>query len=291
MDGFTDYLKICRRSRRTKIDQRILSGATLKNPKNAVLFLDFDGTLAPIQEKPDLVHLPENHLLSLKTLSSLIPVFVLSGRSIPDLQKRLPVTDLAGVSGDHGASRIYRGEVFLEPNAEIARAQLTPLETMLKELPEQWPGVFIERKQFSLSIHYRQLSIEKQEAFISFMEKIFHQATTKILEMRHGKCVLEFRHPEINKESALKWFLKRVSEERNSGNASGSSLFPIMVGDDITDWNAIKTAINLGGVGIWVGDRPPERHVPAAARLSSPEEVWNFLNHSLKPPLQRGISL
>ncbi|KGA93081.1 Trehalose-6-phosphatase [Leptospirillum ferriphilum] len=112
------------------------------------------------------------------------------------------------------------------------------------------------------------------------MGKTFLQANTKDLEMRTGKCVLEFRHPEINKESALKWFFKRVSEEASGGSSGGVSLFPIMVGDDKTDWNAIKTAINLGGVGVWVGDTPPESHGPEAARLSSPEQVWSFLSHS-----------
>lgn len=277
-------MKISRRIRRTEINQETYSEVFLESPENAVLFLDFDGTLAPLQEKPDHVHLPENRLQTLKSLSLIIPVFVLSGRSIPDLEKRLPVTELAGVSGDHGASRMYRGEIYLEPNAENARDQLIPLASIFEKIAGQWPGVILERKQFSLSVHYRQLVMEKREEFISLMAKTFRQVNTKNIEMRPGKCVLEFRHTEINKESALKWFYERVCEESGKGQASVISRFPIMIGDDTTDLNAVKTAIALGGIGIWVGDTFPDRIVSNAARLSSPEHVWAWLDRSWKIP-------
>ena len=284
MNGFSGYSKIFRRVRRPDINRQNYSEIFLENPKNAVLFLDFDGTLAPIQEKPDFVHLPEHRLKFLKTLSLHIPVFVLSGRSIPDLMKRLPLDELAGVSGDHGASRIYRGMASIEPNAENARNQILPFATVLEKMTEEWPGVYLERKQFSLSMHYRQLAIENQEAFFSLLEKTFLQAHLVDIEMRPGKCVFEFRHSQINKESALKWFLQRMNEENGPGTSSGTGLYPVMIGDDTTDWNAIKSAIDLGGVGIWVGQTLPDTTAPHPFRLSSPDQVWEWLESSWNIP-------
>ncbi len=205
----------------------------------------------------------------------------MSGRSIPDLRKRLPIEELSGVSGDHGASRIYKGKVHADPNAESAREQILPLATLLKEITDEWPGAYLEIKQFSLSLHYRQLAIERHEEFFGVIEKTFRQVHPENLEMKAGKCVFEFRHSGINKESALQWFLQRLSDEpEDRRTLSGSGPYPVMIGDDTTDWNSIKMAIHLGGHGIWVGDNLPDSSLPHPARLSSPDHVWEWLKQS-----------
>ena len=52
-----------------------------------VLFLDFDGTLVPIAARPEHVTLNETVRGGLDRLARLIPIVVVSGRSVGDLRR------------------------------------------------------------------------------------------------------------------------------------------------------------------------------------------------------------
>jgi trehalose 6-phosphate phosphatase len=250
-------------------------------PKDhSVLFLDFDGTLAPIQEKPDSVFLTPGKLSLLKALSKKMPVFILSGRSLADLQLRLPLDELAGASGDHGASRIYKGKRFADPEGDSARTSMQALFELLHPALAKWPDVSTEKKEYSLSVHYRQLREDKRKDFSEFLEDRFRHTGVDNLEMRHGKCVFEFRHPRISKESALLWFLHRLDSVKDQDETGDRTYYPIMIGDDTTDLNAIKTAITLGGKGIWVGEQLPDDNPPLPSLLKNTEQVWEWLENT-----------
>ncbi|MHB1925861.1 MAG: trehalose-phosphatase [Leptospirillum sp.] len=247
---------------------------------HSVLFLDFDGTLAPIQERPDSVFLPPGKLSLLKALSKKMPVFILSGRSLADLQLRIPLDELTGASGDHGASRIYKGERYSDPEGNSARTSMHALFELLLPALVEWPDVSAEKKEYSLSVHYRQLREDKRKDFSKFLEDRFRHAGVDNLEMRHGKCVFEFRHPRISKESALLWFLHRLESMKDQVETGNQTFYPIMIGDDTTDLNAIRTAITLGGKGIWVGEQLPDDNPPQPSLLKNTEQVWEWLENT-----------
>lgn len=250
-------------------------------PKDhSVLFLDFDGTLAPIQERPDSVFLPPGKLSLLKALAKKMPVFILSGRSLADLQLRLPLDELTGASGDHGASRIYKGERYSDPEGDSARTSMHALFELLHPALAKWPDVSTEKKEYSLSVHYRKLREDKRKDFSKFLQDRFRHAGVDNLEMRHGKCVFEFRHPRISKESALLWFLHRLEPMKDPLQTGNQTYYPIMIGDDTTDLNAIKTAITLGGSGIWVGEQLPDNDPPQPFLLKNTEQVWDWLENT-----------
>lgn len=250
-------------------------------PKDrSVLFLDFDGTLAPIQERPDSVFLPPDKFSLLKALSKKIPVFILSGRSIADLQLRLPLDELTGASGDHGASRLFKGERYSDPEGDSARTSMHALFELLHPALAEWPDVSAEKKEYSLSVHYRKLKEDKREDFSKFLEDRFRHTGVDNLEMRHGKCVFEFRHPRISKESALLWFLHQLESMKDRVEAGNQTYYPIMIGDDTTDLNAIKTAITLGGTGIWVGEQLPDDDPPQPFLFKNTEQVWEWLENT-----------
>lgn len=288
MGGFSAFLKFSDRKACARKDESENHVAFLPDhaldrsfehipQDHSVLFLDFDGTLAPIQERPDTVFLPDSRYSLLKALCKKLPVFILSGRSLPDLQHRLPLDELTGASGDHGASRIYKGERYPDPDADSARASMHALFRILLPTLTEWSGVSVEQKEYSLSVHYRQLREDKRKDFSEFLADRFRLAGMVDLEMRHGKCVFEFRHPRISKESALLWFLQQLESHIHPTVKGNHTSYPIMIGDDTTDWNAIKTAINVGGAGFWVGEKLPDDSPPRPALMKNTDHVWEWL--------------
>ena len=115
---------------------------------------DFDGTLAPIADHPDHAGMRKRTRDLLRRVASLYPCVVVSGRDRASVLKKLSGVHVAGVLGNHGAESgrtpgprrdVKRWKAALQP-------ELDPLA-----------GTWIEKKEFSLAIHYRQ-SPSKAEA-------------------------------------------------------------------------------------------------------------------------------
>jgi trehalose 6-phosphate phosphatase len=116
---------------------------------------DFDGTLSPIVEHPGQAVMGSQTRVLLGRLAKLYPCIVVSGRGRADLLGMLKGVKVARVIGNHGA----------EPEATTPKPQRrmerwkASLELELGALP----GVWVEDKGLSLSVHYRQ-SPQKAEA-------------------------------------------------------------------------------------------------------------------------------
>jgi trehalose 6-phosphate phosphatase len=246
----------------------------LSNNEETMLFLDFDGTLAEIRDTPGEVFLDQDQLTILEQLSKRHSLFVLSGRSFNDIQKRVPDT-LAGISGDHGAVRLFKKELFVIPEAHSIKSLVKKLSIGLSLLKAEFPNMFLEPKEYSVSVHYRNLPDNQIPQLYNTISEIKHQIDQfdELIETK-GKAVWEFRHPEARKENALEWFVNKTKGQE-------SSLLNkryVFIGDDQTDWNSILWAGNSGGKGIWVGNNypfPTDRYQPSI--LSSPREIWKEL--------------
>jgi trehalose 6-phosphate phosphatase len=113
-----------------------------------LLAFDFDGTLAPIVERPDDARLAHGIEQCLAHLAARLPVAIVSGRSIADLRKRLPFVPPYLV-GNHGAEDPAHGAP--PPAAlEVLRERLRASAAALAEA-----GVSVEDKGYSLALHYR----------------------------------------------------------------------------------------------------------------------------------------
>jgi hypothetical protein len=129
------------------------------------LFLDFDGTLVPLQDSPDQVLLPvslRRMLLALSNQENRI-VAVVSGRQRSDLQARVNVPGLV-YAGNHGLEISGPGFVFIEPSAIGYRDKLLEfakdLATRIKGIPDAW----VEDKGLTLSVHSRLVAPEQGNA-------------------------------------------------------------------------------------------------------------------------------
>jgi trehalose 6-phosphate phosphatase len=108
---------------------------------------DFDGTLAPIAAHPDKARMRKRTRDLLRRVATLYPCIVVSGRNRADVLEKLSGVHVAGVLGNHGAES---GKTP-EPRRDVERWKAA-LELELDSMPGTW----IEKKAFSLAIHYRQ---------------------------------------------------------------------------------------------------------------------------------------
>ena len=77
-------------------------GPSIKGYKLAII-LDYDGTLVPLQPHPDLAVLPNDlrALLEKLIMCPDIEICILSGRSLENLKKMIPIKDI-NLAGSHG---------------------------------------------------------------------------------------------------------------------------------------------------------------------------------------------
>lgn len=229
-------------------------------------FLDFDGTLAPITSHPDLADLPAESRPILENLQQRHLVCVLSGRSLPDLKRRVGLSGLF-YAGDHG----YRisgppGSGLDLRLGDEFRNDLESAGRRLRDALGSTHGVVLEMKELSLSVHYR-LAGMKDEALIGKVVKEV-AAGYPSLRVTAGKCVHELR-PKLDwgKGDALLWIVSHLG-------CSREELCPVVIGDDLTDEDMFEAA---AGWGVCVIVGAARRPTSAAFRLINTEEVADFL--------------
>ena len=115
---------------------------------------DFDGTLSPIVPQPDSAALPPEVRERLLTLATLAPVAILTGRSLADIGKRLGF-EPHYVIGNHGLEGMPGWEGRSEGYATACAAWRSALELALLDKQRFDPGIRLEDKKYSLSVHYR----------------------------------------------------------------------------------------------------------------------------------------
>lgn len=117
--------------------------------RRPLLVFDFDGTLAPIVDRPDDARLPPEVAQRLAELAQRLPLAVVTGRSVEDVRARLGF-DPAFVVGSHGA----------EDSAARSSATTAALDRLRERIAAYRPalrdaGVTVEDKGASLALHYR----------------------------------------------------------------------------------------------------------------------------------------
>jgi len=206
------------------------------------LFLDYDGTLTPIVETPDRAVLGKEMRDTLNRLKEVVPVSVISGRSLEDLRKRVAVEGIY-YAGNHGAE-IYDGEnVIISKETELERQRMNELVEKLKVAFEDIEGVIVEDKGITTSVHFRRVKVKELGRLVRIFNHIIREYS-ETFRVTTGKKVFEIRPISAwNKGEAVQWILGRYGDGR----------MPIYLGDDVTDEDAFKVVQGRGisiGVGI-----------------------------------------
>jgi trehalose 6-phosphate phosphatase len=243
--------------------------------------LDFDGTLAPIVERPEDAVLHDDVSAPLRRLTerSDTVVAIVSGRGLADARERVGLDGLY-YAGNHGFEIEGPGVDRVHPAAEEARPKLNACVDALEEALADEPGTEIEDKRWTLSIHYRRAEREGAEARVR--AAVDAHCRRPGLNVTEGKKVFEVR-PDVawDKGRAVAFLLDVLSDD-DGGAPAGALRIPgaprlpaIFIGDDTTDEDAFAAVRDLGG-GIVVGD-PPPADTRAVAWLRDPSEVAELL--------------
>lgn len=230
------------------------------------MFLDYDGTLTPIVSRPELALLSDPMRRILADLALRAPVAVVSGRDLADV-RRLVGLERIVYAGSHGFDIAGPDGLRLEQDGGLERlADLDAAESLLTDRLGAVDGARLDRKRFSLAVHYRQVAPGRVEAVERAVEEAL--AGHPRLKRKEGKKVFELQ-PDVvwDKGRAVLWILEALGLE-------GPGVLSAYLGDDVTDEDAFA-AMGRRGVGILVGEK--ERPTAARYRLEDPAVVARFL--------------
>jgi trehalose-phosphatase len=222
------------------------------------LFLDFDGTLVAIRRSPEGVTFSHRTRQVLDRISShrRVTAVIVSGRRRGALRRfvRLPHVQYWGMYGWE------RG-----PERRLSRAAVWELSRVRANLVaglRDRPGVRIEDKRMSVSVHTRGASLRARRQAHDLLASTLRQCSH--LYVLTGSQVWDVLPRQISgKGAAIRDAVRRVR----------SSFLPIYVGDDTTD----ESAFALLDRGITVKVGTSNRDTRARYWLASPTEVRGFI--------------
>lgn len=189
----------------------VLAGLLRQDP---LLAFDFDGTLAPLVERPSQARLLPSTAVRLARLAAHLPVVVISGRALQDLAPRLSGVPVAGMSGNHGLEPWGATDEIEQRVQEWAGA--------LARRFGHLPGLEIENKRWSLTVDYRHVPdlAQTERALAAFARTL------------PGVRVLGGRHADLNLAPAGGHHKGTALERHLEALGRRSALY---VGDDRTD--------------------------------------------------------
>jgi trehalose 6-phosphate phosphatase len=241
----------------------------LSSERRVLLLSDFDGTLTPIVAHPgEVVLMPEERRLLVELARRpRFVVAILSGRSLDDVRARVGVDGLI-YGGNHGLEIHGPGVHFVEPTAAAIAPTLRELTDALHGALASIPGVLVENKHLTASVHVRQAR-ESSRAEVLEAVHVMVRARGGRFRVTIGQAVFEIR-PAVawDKGAAGLWIRHRAAADAD----------PICVlGDDRTDEDTFRALPDAVTIKIGEG-------TPTAARyiLPSPADAAVFLSWLLE---------
>jgi trehalose 6-phosphate phosphatase len=237
------------------------SSAPEGNEADWALFLDFDGTLVEIADRPDAVMVPPDLGRTLLSLQDRLggAMALVTGRSITVIDGFL-APDRFDVAGLHGAEYRLAGGLF--PCRPDDHPDLRQAIEQLEERFAAEPGVLIEDKGCSVALHWR-LAPEAGDLASETIQELA-EALGSGYRLQLGKAVAEVLPARATKGGIIRHFLTQAPYRGRR---------PIFIGDDLTDEQAFEAVDTLGGISIRVGAGPTR----ARYRIEAPAVLRSHL--------------
>jgi len=226
------------------------------------LFLDFDGTLVDIVERPDAVAvdpaLPDILTRLQERLGGALAI--ISGRPVQFLDGRF-VPHEFDMAGLHGLEHRIAGKLSMcDPDEHPALRELVErLDTIVADKD----GVLIEDKGCSVAVHWRLAPHEKEFALATAHAAI--EALGADYRVQHGKAVAEILPSAAGKGKVIERFLQEAPYRGRR---------PIFIGDDLTDEHGFKAVNAHDGLSVRIG---PGDTI-AKVRLGTPADLRHCLS-------------
>lgn len=225
----------------------------------ASLFLDFDGTLVELEDRPDLVHADDALIALTRQLGEALDgrLAIVTGRASGHILDLFGEVAFA-IGGSHGVE-------FRWPDGRTATpdvpATLPDVIAELHRFAEGHDGVVVETKPFGAGLHYRMAPHIEDDARAIAGEL----AQAHGLHLQPGKMMVELRAATGDKGAAI---------QRLMAEAPFAGTCPVFLGDDVTDEDGFRAVAAMEGAGILVGAPRP---TDAGYRLNDVAAVREWL--------------
>lgn len=230
---------------------------------DVALFLDVDGTLLDLAATPDAVSVPADLIATLARVESKLAgaLALVSGRTIGDLDRLFDPLRLRA-SGVHGAQMRSQPD---QPAQSVPDAvQLPPsLETSVRSAIRHFPGLLVENKGFSLTVHYRG-NPQAAQWLRETLEELILATPSWGLELLNAHYAFELKPPSFNKGKSIALFLREAPFHGRR---------PMFIGDDTTDEAGFAEVAARGGCAYSIGECRPG----AIGFFESPRMVREWL--------------
>jgi trehalose 6-phosphate phosphatase len=219
---------------------------------NLLLAFDYDGTLVPIAPTPAAPQMRTTTRQLLIRAAQLYPCVIISGRALDDLSRRLDGVPVWYLFGNHGLEPPRPGVVSPTPAGQWA-------DQLRRLLPDD-PGILIEDKRYSLTIHYRNAA-DKRRAVEAIDRVVAELPDARALGGADAVSLLPRGGADkgVALRQACRWF------------ACDSAIY---VGDDASDEDAFSSTYPERLLTIRVGAADDTR---ARYHLGSQEEIDSLL--------------
>ncbi|RMI12679.1 trehalose-phosphatase [Cellulomonas triticagri] len=227
--------------------------------------LDFDGTLAPLQDDPQASRVLPDAVTALRALAAhprTVRLALLSGRSMGDLHRLAEVPPGTVLIGSHGAERARVAEHGLDRAVmtltDEQQDRLDGLGGEMQAVARGRDGVWVESKPAAVAVHTRMADPATAEAAERDALAVGGRLGSAVL---HGKKVVEVSVLDADKGAAL----SALRAEIGAGAV-------LVAGDDVTDEHAFE-AVAPEGLTLKVGAGPTS----ARFRVPEPQDVADLL--------------
>ena len=218
------------------------------HPHKKIIFLDYDGTLVPIKQRPEQAILDSKTKKALAIISSQkdTEVVIVSGRPVNFLQQQLKGIPLY-FAGEHGGKFYdYHHKKWHNLVTTNKYQWYQQALNIITTYAKRTPNSFIEKKNFAITWHYRNSPTDfaqfQARKLVIDLEASLHNLPVSVIT---GKKVVEVKALEANKGYFANWFYERYVNHNEMIMA---------IGDDRTDEDMFET-LNKRGITIKVGDK------------------------------------
>ncbi|KAI5794908.1 glycosyltransferase family 20-domain-containing protein [Pyronema domesticum] len=243
-----------------------------KARKQRIFMFDYDGTLAPIVQDPEMAIPADRVVRTLKRLAQEPgnSVWIISGRDQKFLSTWLGHIDELGLSAEHGCFLRRPGATEWENLAEMMDMSWQKVaEAVFQKYTEKTAGSFIEKKNIAVTWHYRraELGLGRHMAALCHKEMVEALAPWPV-EVMEGKANLEVRPQALNKGEIVKSLVRDMKES-----------FVFCAGDDRTDEDMFRVLNQLEDEEVLKGDvfavtvGPSSKITEAKWHLLEPSDV------------------
>jgi alpha,alpha-trehalose-phosphate synthase [UDP-forming]/trehalose-phosphatase len=231
------------------------------------ILLDLDGTLIEFADRPEDARPGEHQLRLLRALAAQpgVALAIVSGRPRESMEKLFASAPGVWLVAEHGGW--LRGDGAWQSTTSANPGALDALGTALEAIASRHSRAWVERKTWSVCLHYRGVRPRDRTELIVQANAAFDDWASRRpgYDKLEGAATFEVRPAGVRKSVAVPWMRNRLG--------TGTRL--IALGDDLTDEDMFR-ALGANDEGIQVGT-DAVRATAARSRLEGPAATETFL--------------